>query len=214
MGDLGNIWGGTGLPGRVTSAVHYRTPDFSGLSGGLSYVPDEDATRSTDIYLVKADYLRDALKLGAAYANLDQVSGNEWQVYALTGSYDVERFTFGGGWQSESDIGGVAGNDRDSFTVGASMTIGAKGKLKAQYADSDADAAGQDASMWALGYDHAVNKYTTLYAAYAATDNDSAAAFTANDWGKGDTVVPAAGQDPAAFSVGVIVSFDVGLWPR
>ncbi len=214
VGDLGNIWGGTGLPGRVTSAVQYRTPDFSGLSGSLSYVPDEDATRSTDIYLVKADYLRTGLKLGAALANLDQVSGDEWQVYALTGSYDFDRFTVGGGWQSESDIGGTAGNDRDSFMVGASMAVGSKGKLKAHYADSDADASGRDAGMWAFGYDHAVNKYTTVYAAYAATDNDSAATFTANNWGKGDAVAPAAGQDPAAFSVGVIVNFGANLLPR
>ncbi|MCA1803908.1 MAG: porin [Xanthomonadaceae bacterium] len=214
VGDLGNLWGGTGLPGRLRDTLHYRTPAFNGLSAALSYTPDEDNSTSKDVYLIKIDHDAGALKLGGAYANLDQTTGKEWQVLALTGSYDFGEFTVGGGWQNESDIGGVAGNDRDSFTIGVSMKLGAMGTFKAQYTNSDADAANSDASQWALGYDHSVNQYMTVYLAYTATDNESAVAFTANNYGKGDTVTPAIGQDPSVISVGLIILFDAAMLPR
>ncbi|MDZ7754760.1 MAG: porin [Gammaproteobacteria bacterium] len=236
VGDLGNIWGGSGLPGRVTSTLHYRTPDFSGLSVGFSYIPDEDNiaaapnitpaasaplpsdpsppnVNSDDIWLVKADYASGGLKLGGAYTNID-LRANDWEVWAITGSYDFGRFTVGGGWQNESDMGGAAGNDRDSYTLGASAKVGTSGTVKAQVAHSDGDASNSDATQWAVGYDHALNKYVTVYGAYAATDNDSAAAFSANNYGKGDAVTPALGDDPGAFSIGLVVTFDAQVWPR
>ena len=119
-----------------------------------------------------------------------------------------------GVWQSESYMGGISGNDRDSLTLGASAAIGDSGTVKVQYADSDADMANSDAKQWAIGYDHAVNDLTTVYVAYAATDNDSAAAFTANNYGHGDAVTPVAGDDPSVFSLGVVIKFDAAVWPR
>jgi len=168
---------------------------------------------ANDIWLVKADYARGGLKLGGAYTHID-FSTNDWEVWAITGSYEFGRFTVGGGWQNESDMGGAAGNDRDSYTLGASAKVGTSGTVKAQVAHSDGDASNSDATQWAVGYNHALNKYVTVYGAYTATDNDSAAAFSANNYGKGDAVTPLAGDDPGVISLGLVVTFDAQVWPR
>jgi hypothetical protein len=41
VGDLGNVWGGDGLPGRPDDAVEYLSPTLSGIGLDLVYVPDE-----------------------------------------------------------------------------------------------------------------------------------------------------------------------------
>jgi predicted porin len=216
VGDLGNVWGASGLPGRVTDAVHYRTPDLSGLSVGLSYVPDEDTTVTRDAMIAKADYATAGLKIGGAYAKVgqdDPVNDNDWVVTVVTASYDFGQFSVGGGLQNETDIGGVSGADRSSYTLGTSMKVGASGSLKAQYAVSNYDANNSDSTQLAIGYDHALNKYTTVYVAYAKVDNDDLATITANNWGHGDAVSPTAGNDPSALSLGVVVKFDGSLLP-
>lgn len=213
VGDLGNVWGASGLPGRVSDAVHYRMPDISGFSLGLSYVPDENTTVTRDAMIAKADYATGGLKIGGAYARLGQDPGNDWVVTAVTASYDFAQFSVGGGLQNETDIGGISGADRRSYTVGASMKLGANGTLKAQYAVSNYDAADSDSSQVAVGYDHTLNQYTTVYVAYAKVTNDNLATITANNWGHGDAVTPAAGKDPSALSLGVVVKFDGSLLP-
>ena len=214
VGDLGNLWGGSGLPGRQSNAVQYRSPERNGLAAGVTYLPDEDTSTNEDIWSVKIDYEHNALRLGGAYANLDQNGGNDWRVFAVTGSYGFGRFTLGGGWQRESDIGGIAGDDRDNFTLGGSMRVGSYGTVKAQLGHSAADAADSDATQWAVGYDHHLTEYATLYVAYASMDNDSLVRFTANNYGHGDAVSPVAGQGPSALSVGLIVRFEARLLPR
>ncbi len=210
VGDLGNIWGGSGLPGRVTSALHYRTPDFNGISVGLSYVPDENTAVTQDATVVKVDYVGGALKIGGALATI-KTAAEDWSVNALTASYDFGKFTVGGGLQTESNMAGVSGADRSSYTLGASMKVGGNSTLKAQIANSSADGVDNDASQLAIGYDHSLNKYATVYVAYAATTNEANATFTANNWGHGDAVTPVAGDDPNVLSVGLVVNFDVGL---
>lgn len=217
VGDLGNVWGASGLPGRVTDAVHYRTANLGGFSLGLSYVPDEDTAVTKDAMIAKADFSTGGLKVGGAYAKIGQdlaagdTGDNDWTVTAVTASYDFGQFTVGGGLQNETDIGGASGADRSSITLGASMKIGGNGTLKAQYAKADPEGAANDSTQLAIGYDHALNPGTTVYVAYAKVDNDDGASITANNWGHGDAVTPAAGKDPSALSVGLVIKFDAGL---
>lgn len=219
VGDLGNIWGGDGLPGRADHAAYYRTPGFGGFSLGLSYVP-EQGTDNADAYIAKGDYANGGFKLGAAYGNFGSgVAGTpDHKTNAITASYDFGAFNVGGGWQRETDIGGVSGADRNKYTLGAAVKAGSSGTVKAQYATAG-DLGGTSSTgtkQWAVGYDHAWDKNATLYVAYAKTSNDTGAAYSAYNWGHGDQGVPGivAGNDPAAISVGVVYKFDVGLWPR
>lgn len=217
VGDLGNIWGGTGIPGRANGVIAYATPKLgAGLTGLVAYVPESGTTDADSLVLKGGFDNGSGAKLGLGYVSLG--SGNfgpaaeDQTAFAITGSYGIGPFTIGGGYQSESDIGGTSGNDRDSYTIGGSYNFGNRTMLKAQYTKSDADAVNADADMTAMGIDYALDKSTTLYVAYATTSNDPAAAFTANNYGHGQAVIPAAaGQDPASFSVGVVYKFDAKI---
>ena len=218
MGDLGNIWGGDGLPGRANHAAYYHTPDFGGASLGLSYVPNQGVSNTRD-YIVKADYGNGGLKLGGAYLNAGTAAGlPDWKAYAITGSYDIGAFSVGGGWQQEKDINGVSGADRNDYTLGAAVKVGNKGTGKIQYAGAGnlSGVSNTGAKQWAAGYDYAWDKDTTLYAAYARTNNDASAAFSAFDYGHGNEGVPTivAGNSPWAVSVGIAYKFDVGVLPH
>jgi len=210
VGDLGNIWGGTGLPGRADGVIAYTTPDLgSDVNSVLAYIP-ENGTTDKDAYVIKLNYGKvNNLKLGGAYASIGQGIGNpEHTATAITASYDMDNFTVGGGYQTESDIGGTIGNDRDSYTIGARYKI-SYGALKAQYVKSDSNSsANANASQIALGYDYALDKATTVYLAYARTNNDPNVTFLVNNYGHGQAVSPAVGNDPESFSIGLVYKFD------
>jgi predicted porin len=216
VGDLGNIWGAN-LPGRVDSAVQYRTPDFNGFSAGLAYAPSGNSgAKNKSGTILKLDFGRGGLKLGGAFATLGQGTGlSNQKASAITASYDFGAFSIGGGVQHENDIGGVGGKSQNEATLGASVKVGPKGALKFQYARAGtvSGVANSGARQAAIGYDHAWNKQTTVYVAYAATKNDSGAAFQSYNWGHGNQGVPAvvAGKNTNAFSTGIVYAFDLGV---
>lgn len=215
VGDLGNIWGGDGLPGRVDHAVLYRTPDFSGFSAGVTYVPNQGTT-DTKVWIVKPEYAKGAIKLGAAFAKVGNGTGSpDTKASAVTASFDTTAFNVGAGVQRETDIGGAAGADRTKYTLGAAFKLGGVGVIKAQYARAGklSGTSNSAANQWAIGFDYAWDKNTTLYAAYAQTKNNAAARYTSYDYGHGDQGVPGLGlgSNPKALSAGLVYKFDVAL---
>jgi predicted porin len=221
VGDLGNIFGGDGLPGRLDNTIAYRSPNFDGLSAGVTYAPNQGTSKANDT-VIKADYTIAALKLGAAYASFG--NGNiaskdsATKVTSVMGSYDVGAFNLGGGWMREANIGGLSNLDRNMYTLGAAAKLGSSGTVKAQYVKA-ADlngTANTGAGQWAVGYDHAWDKNATLYIAYARINNDNRATFAAHDYGHGDQGVPGilAGRAPSVVSMGVVYKFDVAVLKR
>lgn len=214
VGDLGNIWGGTGLAGRIDSTAQYISPEFGGFTGKVVYAPEEGVD-DTDILVLKGDYVfNENLKVGVAFMNQGMGSSpgvKDHKALALTGSYSTDRFSVGGGYQRESDAGGVNGADADSFTIGGAINAGTKGMFKAQFTFFDGDAPDSDANQLAVGYDYSASDSATLYLAFAAVDNDPNAAFMANNYGHGDAVVPLAGNDPWVISLGFVYKFNVNI---
>ncbi len=211
VGDLGNFWEASGVPGRVDNVLYYETPNINGFNAAVSYVPEE-GTEESDHLFVKANYQMDKLTVGLALATVGNGVGSEdHSAQAITIGYRADNFSVGGGYQNESDTGGVDGADRDSFSIGGSINVGTNGKIKAQYAVTDGDNDDEGASMIAIGYDHRLTDSTTLYAAYASTSNDDNVNFSVNGKGHGDRVVPAAGDDPSALSFGIVYQFDVDI---
>ncbi len=238
VGDLGNLWGGTGLPGRANGVIAYATPKIAdSLDGLVAYVP-ESGNKNAASVLVKVNFAKGGLKLGGAYLSLGKgnftsppapapgvTNPTSHTTAAITGSYGFGAFSVGGGYQTESDIGGNSGVNRKSYTVGASYNFGAS-TIKAQYTNSNSNQANQDANMIAVGYDYAFDKATTLYVAYAKTTNQSAATFKANNYGHGQAIRPGElsanpplaatssgtpGLDPSSISVGLVYKFDLAL---
>lgn len=216
VGDLGNLWG-QNQPGRVDSAVLYRTPDFGGFSAALSYDPSgNQGAKDMSSTILKLDFARGGLKVGGAHANYGLGTGlSKQKATALIASYDFGMFNIGGGVQRERALGGLSGVNQNESTIGALVKVGANGAVKFQYARASdvSGTANTGARQAAIGYDHAWNKETTLYVAYAKTSNDAAAAFQSYNWGHGNQGVPAvvAGNSPKALSVGIVYKFDVGL---
>ncbi len=212
IGDLGNLWEANGIPGRADNVIYYKTPDFSGFDAAVTYVPEE-GVNDADYYLLKGNYGRENLQLGVMYTSIGQgeVADNNHTAAAVTLGYSFGQFSVGGGYQSEMDIGGASGNDRDSFSVGGSMEVGEKGKVKAQFAVSSGEGDASDATQIAVGYDYIFDEQTTIYIAYANMNNDENVNFSVNGKGHGDKVIPMMGNDPHAISLGIVYSFSYGI---
>ncbi|EDQ00343.1 hypothetical protein KT99_09124 [Shewanella benthica KT99] len=105
VGDLGNLWEGSGLPGRLDNVIYYSTPEFSGFNIAATYKSEEGVDNSSD-EIIKGNYVNDNLKVGLAYASIGQggMSSNDHIAVAFTLGDDFGDFTLGGGYQNESDI--------------------------------------------------------------------------------------------------------------
>lgn len=216
VGDLGNVWGGDGLPGRIDSAVEYITPTFNGLKVAVTYVPDQGGHNQHD-EVVKADYALGGLKLGAGYARFGVGTSGlpSFEAAAATASYEVALFNVGGEYQHEKNVAGVSGWDRDQFTFGASVKLGQSAVVKAQYTWSGqlGGVPQSGANQIAAGLDYNLGTSTVVYLAYAHVSNSANNAYSSFDYGHGDQGTPAilAGKSPAAYSIGLIYKFDVAL---
>ncbi|MBQ4855868.1 porin [Rhodanobacter sp. B2A1Ga4] len=216
VGDLGNIWGGDGLPGRLNNTIEYLSPTFNGFSADVTYAPSQGMSNQNSV-IFKANYASGALKLGGAYAKFgNSMAGTpDYKAYALTGSYDFGQFNLGGGYQRETDIGGTPGADRDKFTVGGAVKVGVNGTLKAQYAWAGklSGTPNSAAHQMVVGYDYNLGKSAMVYLAYARTSNQRNTAYSAYDYGHGNEGTPAIldGMSPSVVSVGLVYKFDVGL---
>lgn len=214
VGDLGNLWAASGVPGRVDNVIYYHTPSFGSFDAAVSYVADEGA-EDQDHMIFKANYGTGKVQLSFAAASIGQGVGvGSHSAVAVIVAYRHDRFSVGGGIQQESGINEGGGNDdgeRDNFYIGGSINVGQNGIFKLQYAQLSNDTDDSDGTQVAFGYDHAMGKATTLYAAYAWMSNDDQVRYSVNGKGHGDTVVPMIGDDPKVFSLGIIHKFDVVL---
>lgn len=212
VGDLGNLWEASGIPGRLDDVIYYKTPDLAGATVAVTYAPDQSAN-DDDILIVNAEMGWDNFYLTTAYTQIGQgtVSNDDHTGLAVLLSYNVGGASIGVGYQSEQDIQGIAGNDRDSYTIGASYPIGKKGKIKAQYAISESDTADSDAEQFAIGYDYSLDANNVIYIAVAFMDNDNNVAFSVNGKGHGDKITPQVGEDMTAVSIGIVSKFDASL---
>jgi len=106
---------------------------------------------------------------------------------------------------------GVKGNDYDSFSIGISLKVANNGTIKTQFASISGKGSTNGATMYALGYDHKLADTTSIYVAYASTDNEASSQFSVNGKGHGDAITPAFGENPTAFSIGIVSSFDISI---
>jgi predicted porin len=209
-----------GFDERPANVVAYVSPSFNGIQATLAYVADEKNSKSTvndatafsagvgyKAGKLKADiaYETHAKGLNAAATNAKSMSG-----VRLGAAYDFGMVTLNG-FYANQDVAIAADNvkARNIYGIGAGVKVGAAGVAKAQYFVADKyNSADNGASLIAVGYDHNMSKNTTVYAAYALTDNANAASYQVNGGGgHGDATSVNAGKDPSAFSVGVIHKF-------
>ena len=200
---------------RFNNGIRYDTPSFGGFSLSAHYSTNFNTgvttTNDTDAYSLGAEYKGGPIFVGATYQrnNLTTGTGDETN-WRLGAGFDIANLKLVALYSKSNDQRGVNGADRDVWGVGAGYKIG-NGEVKAQYykaSDEDGTAADTSAKMFAVGYDYNLSKRTQVYVAYAKTKNDSGAMFSAmGGGGHGDNLTIAAGQDPDAFSLGMIHKF-------
>jgi predicted porin len=236
IGDLRNLTSGNGdavkmgWDLRPSNVIAYVSPAFGGFTGILAYVANETTNTGVGTYngsnasADKADAYSASLTgsigkfgLGLAYENhANAFSGidKSMSAYRLGASYDFGMVKVTGLYANQDTVAAGAIKARSIYALGAGIKVGAAGTVKAQYAMADklSGVADSGASMYTIGYDHAMSKNTTAYVAYSLTDNQSAANFNTAAGGHGEymTVVQDANgayKDPSAFSVGIIHKF-------
>jgi hypothetical protein len=144
-----------------------------------------------------------------------EIADAKLTVVSVSASYDFGmgkagvQYT-GNSASAEANNGG-ASTTQNTITAGASFKVSESGAVKAQItktAKSSAANATDGATMMAVGYDHSLDKTTTVYVAYAKVTNEAGASFSASGWGHGGVGAPsAAGKDPSAVSVGAVYKF-------
>ncbi len=223
--------GSIGWEQRPANSVQYVTPSLNGFK--ISYLYSADTTASTTqednsrrLFDVAAIYAKGPLYVGLSrqthrFNNIG-TGGNPTETGTRLGaSYNFGAFKLVGLYQDLKDLGGTAPGaisvNRKAWGLGGAYTAG-NNVFKAQYykagklSNFSTGASGDNtgATVWALGWDHLFSKTTKVYVAYAKTDNDSNARMLVNgpaQNARSDFFTPAAGADPSAWSVGMVVDF-------
>lgn len=174
--------------GRATNTIGYDTPDFNGLSAGLTYSFDDTCTVGTatpcaddDSYSVGARYKNGPALAFADYVTSDQ--GGDDDAWKLGGSYsfgDIAvygQYEFDGGLIANGVPGSGAGasnDDADIWHLGASYTMG-NAMLYAAYGQGDDDSDTTDNTeydAWTLAGMYNFSKRTMTYAGFTQVSED------------------------------------------
>ena len=203
------------LDQRNSNMIMYVTPAMGALQAAFQYVPDENdadtsvANPDQTAMNIAAWYNAGPLYVGLGYGvtqNDDGTAGVEDEkVTRLVASYQMDALKFTGLYQTADGVS-FADNEYDAYGLGVAFNMGGGNTIKAQYYMADAD--GDEATMTAIGFDHAMSKQTSVYAAYAMTSNDTG--LTTTPWGgtgHENLSDGASGEDASALSVGVVHKF-------
>jgi predicted porin len=215
--------GSVGWDLRPDNVLAWITPTFSGFHAAIATVTDvaldtaggqvggSASDKSIDAWSALGIYENGPITVGLAWErhNLSNLAAiNNESAWRLGGAYDFGAGKVNALWQKVEDGGGNSNNDRTSWGLGGSFKVGS-GAAKLQYtrANDVSNTSDTGAAMWSLGYDHNLSKRTVAYAAYARTNNDDKAAFSAFGGGHGDNPGAVMGKNPSGFSLGLTHSF-------
>ncbi len=212
----------------VTVSAHHSTNLDNSLYGLDPYWSSQAGTGSpfsiSDAALnsISVTYKGGPVTVGAAYEIMLPIGyrsqGADDETWTtLAASFDVGPATIKATFQQHANVGMVlspaATTDKQTIGLGASMKLGANGKVKAQYfqvTDTVTATADAGAKMIAVGYDHSFSKTFTGYVAVAQTDNDTTKRYSMAGGGHGDAPVRNAvvnGEGMSGLSLGMILNF-------
>ena len=221
IGDLGNFWAASGLPGRLDDVYYYRSPSDLPAYVTVSYRPKDREHR--DAILVKGGASWDNWNLSVTHTELEQgvtsevAGGGSIEIESHTAQiaslyYRNDVYAIGLGVQRESDAMGMESNDRTSLVLDGSRMLSDRSRFRALLANTRGRGADSNAIMWALGYDHFLSDQLTVYADVGAVYNEANASFSVNSKGHGKGAAPLPGEDPYVASLGFVYNFSQGLF--
>lgn len=224
IGDSRNIIGlnTCGCDLRLDNVIIYTSPNLKGLTLQAARTT-RDGADDTDVTGASAVYRNGNLLVGAAYEQhgtmltpvdsdgdeeTDSPSAKGESGVRVAGSYKVGKAKITGLYENLMDVGGTSGADRSSWGLGVSYTLG-KVVAQAQYYTTDGVDARPNtgAAMYVVGCDYKLGDRTSVYLAYAMTDNEDNVANRMSGGAHGEKVTPALGKNPSGVAVGLIHDF-------
>lgn len=219
FGDARTLIGNAGaFDLRVSNMIRYDTPKFGGgftasiMQTSNNGSNDNLGNTNNKVNSLNAQYSSGPIWAGLAWEEQGVTGSNDNPTnIRLMGSYTFNDIELGLLWDMMSDLGGVAGADRDALGLFASYKMG-NNKLKFNYIKLDEldNTPNTGADMIAIGVNHSLSKTVTLYANYAATSNDNLAANGVVSGAAGhdsNVLAPALGKDYTGYSLGTIIKF-------
>ncbi len=191
-GRTNNAGLGTSLT-RFDNSMAYASPNFSGFSLGLMYVPETDTAVATttgaamDLGLF---YANGPLAAGVTSYSADAgTAGTDHSLTSYYASYNFgfAKFTLGGHSEETKNVAGVTQTENTGWNVAADVPLSPALTLTANIQQFDEKVAAgavrnRDKDSLAVGVQYAMSKRTTAYARYinVSTDNVPSGA-TVND---------------------------------
>ena len=177
---------------RISNALTYVSPDFSGFKFGLNYGFGETTASNSDSGYLGAGLTYDngPLSLGLGLERLNNgansVAASDIDAWSLGGSYDFGVAKLLAGYrQSTVDIATVE-NKRNGYYLAATAPVGA-GTVRVSYNryENKYNGGKDKADQFAVGYVYGLSKRTSVYGTYAYIKNkDNGSTFNlSNDVG-------------------------------
>ena len=176
---------------RISNALTYVSPDFSGFKFGLNYGFGETTASNSDSGYLGAGLTYDngPLSLGLGLERLNNgansVAASDIDAWSLGGSYDFGVAKLLAGYR-ESKVDRATGeNKRLGYYVAATAPVGA-GTVRVSYNRYENELANVKgkADQFAIGYVYGLSKRTSVYGTYAYIKNkDGANLYTLGSGG-------------------------------
>lgn len=227
-GTISNV-GTIGAPARVSQAVAYISPDFSGfhvagayifndgLATGLASAPAGSTVSSTGAYNLQAGYKNGPIWVSADYLRANYYNGNALAKHSMiVGSYDFGVAKLAGMYAQDklSALNGTDAGKLESWMLGVTVPVG-PGAILASYTQAkNKDVASTTSKQYAIGYTYALSKRTNLYTSYAHISNQSGgsvcslvnntpACEVGDATGNNSAPLGAAGMSSSGFALGI-----------
>ncbi|WP_370681057.1 porin [Comamonas sp. GB3 AK4-5] len=168
---------------RVSNAITYITPNFSGFKAAANYGFGEETGSNRGNRYLSAGLTYDngplSLGLGLERQNRTEIiaGGRDVTAWSLGGSYNLGVVKLAAAYKDSQSK--IEAGDKDKFKgfmLGLSAPVGTAGEVKASYNHYENKyAIGADgklkADQFALGYVHNLSKRTAVYGTYAFIKN-------------------------------------------
>lgn len=167
---------------RISNALTYVSPDFSGFKVGVNYGFGETTNGNSDSSYMGAGLMYDngPLSLGLGLERLNNgansVAVSDIDAWSLGGSYDFGVAKLLAGYRESTVDRAAVENKRSGYYVAATAPVGA-GTVRVsynRYENELANVTGK-ADQFAIGYVYGLSKRTSVYGTYAYLKNKNGA---------------------------------------
>ena len=226
-GSIKNLFPAGGVNTRVSNAIVYQTPSFSGFTVDGLYALGEQSGDNTAgrLFSVGLSYTGNGLNVRLVHSNRNNdtaatgttaaVNRDEGKNTLLAANYDFKVVKLFAAYEWDKGpnsaplpvanayglkVAPTASTESNDALIGLTAPLG-NGTVMASYINkNDKTRFNQDAHQWAIGYSYALSKRISAYTAYAKIKNKNGAGYTVgnnNEAGSGD----------AAFNLGLRHTF-------